>query len=137
MQEVAVIAYPYALFHATDYYPDMPTAIQRGMMVASEMSVKPVVTFSEDQEGADIVVIGQRLKGEVVTFAVAASMVGSIPTGCAGSVSGNEVAAIARHMRFHISNRNFGSGRAGENRAAEGNDVPIEVNADALRDMIV
>ena len=142
--EIIVTARPYEVFMQTDTYTDLSGGSAAGpgvalaQVVISDMLAKDNVKIDPDVSTDEIVVIGQRIKTDLITIAASATISShggwgpqvNIP--CIGWVKYAEIAGNAKNMSFQLTSQNFGPGRAGENLVgSDGLKVPIQMNATA------
>lgn len=98
------------------------------------------VTADKDVADADqnqeIVVIGKRIKEEMRwPFVNSAAVPGGFRKApCIQIVRNSEVASILKNMKFQVTSKDYGTGRAGANNVGKGGSaIPVEINVDALK----
>ena len=89
-----------------------------------------------DVQNADITVIGQKVV-DLMLQSFVPSVIGNagpFQVTHVGAISRNEFANILLHLKFVVTNQNFGTGRAGENKPSPiTQDIVVRINVDKLR----
>ncbi len=107
-----------------------------GLQIPTDFSAHMSMTQDAGMDDPGIEAIGERLKDIMAQahaiMAPSPSLSTDIP--CIGQTSHAEIANILRTMRFHVTNSDFGPGRAGENIIDPANStVVVHVNAASLK----
>lgn len=130
-----IVTAPYSVFLANWQNPTLAPSLQAQARFIWFNNL-PTVTKEDDVVDAEIVVTGNRLKARVTTIAMnldGRSHINPVLP-CIGTTSGKEIASLAIALRFKLTNKDFGPGRAGENGiGSAGSTVPVAINTQHLK----
>ncbi len=97
---------------------------------ASERSVE----VDPDASDADIVVIASRIKNSIFNMMTVATAGITINSPCMPPLSGMQLRAMIGSLKFKVTTKDYGEGRAGENLTdSSTTGIPVNVNATALK----
>lgn len=139
VSEIIVIANPHTITSDNATNP-MPGPTNAGGGALEQIKRWEAITNANVTADPDVVsavnVVAGKLKHQIILFGRTSqnpSNAGGYNLPCIGAAGGAEITSLLQRLKFRITSKNYGVGRAGANNVgSDGANVPVEINLDAL-----